>query len=70
MQLLARTPRSTNLREMRTIVSRCLRVLELDQKTKRRLEKIENDLIRRPEKAPYFLAKMRASVVSSVPGLV
>ena len=70
MQLLARTPRNTNLTEMRTIVARCLRVLELDEKTKRRLQKIENDLVRRPEKAPYFLARMRAKVVSSVPGLV
>ncbi len=68
MQLLARTPCATNIVAMRTIVARCLRVLDLDEKTKRRLRKIERKLVRRPENAPYFLARMRASVVSSVPG--
>ncbi len=70
MQLLARTPCASNTKTMRTIVDRCIRVLDLDEKTKRRLRKIERKLVRRPENAPYFLAKMRASVVSSVPGLV
>ena len=48
----------------------CQNRLKLDKKLRRRVNKLEEVLARKPEKAFAALARLRASFVVSVPGLL
>ena len=62
--------RLTHVESMRRLISYCVRELDLDKGLKRKLEKLEDVLIRRPEKAAAAVAKTRAAFRTPVPGLV
>ncbi len=68
--LLARRLDERSLRSLRTLVSKCLRELDLDEDLQRRLRKVEDVLCRKPEKAFHALDVLRRRVVVPVPGLL
>lgn len=68
--LLARRLDERSLKSLRTLISKCLRELDLEKDLQRRLKKVEDVLIRKPEKAYYALDALRRHFVVTVPGLL
>lgn len=68
--LLARHLDERSLRSLRTLVSKCLRELDLDEELRRRMKKVEDVLCTKPEKAFHALDVVRRSFVVPVPGLL
>jgi hypothetical protein len=63
-------PHENNVRALRRMIATCLRELDLDVWLRRRLEKIEDVLVRKPENAYRALSAVRRAMIVSVPGLL
>jgi len=68
--LMARRLHEQNLWALRRLVGACQNRLKLEKKLRRRVNRLEEVLVRKPEKAFAALARLRASFVVSVPGLL